>query len=123
MTIAATKEKTWAEKTLEAIPEILKNTPMTLLIDQGLEGGLGEYSGLASLILDEEFEEIKQEYELQEGKVQELIKGLPVVIREEIDKSLEKMEEIVLMERHDGARKMADILIRVYVRHHLGLDV
>ena len=123
MTIAATKEKTWAEKTLEAIPEILKTTPMTNLIDQGLEAGLKDYHGLASLILDEEFEEIKQEYELQEGKVQELIKGLPVVIREEIDKSLEKMEEIFLMERHDGARKMADILIRVYVRHHLRLDV
>jgi len=103
MTMTATKEKTFA--------------------DQGLEAGLKDYHGLASLILDEEFEEIKQEYELQEGKVQELIKGLPVVIREEIDKSLEKMEEIVLMERHDGARKMADILIRFYVRHHLGLDV
>jgi len=113
----ATKEKTWAEKTLEAIPEILKNTPMTQFLDDGLDVQLGD------LVLDEEFEEIKQEYELQEGKVQELIKGLPVVIREEIDKSLEKMEEIVLMERHDGARKMADILIRVYVRHHLRLDV
>ena len=117
----ATKEKTWAEKTMEAIPEIIKNTPMTQLIDQGLEGA--HYSSLADLVLDEEFEEIKQEYELQEGKVQELIKGLPEVIREEIDKSLEKVEEIVLMERHDGARKMADILIRCYVRHHLRLDV
>jgi hypothetical protein len=35
MTIAAIKEQTWAEKTLEAIPEILKNTPMTQLIDEG----------------------------------------------------------------------------------------
>ena len=119
----ATKEKTWAEKTMEAITETLKTTPMTNIIDQGLESGLGEYSGLASLILDEEFEGIKQEYELQQGNIKQLAKGLPEVIREDIDKSLEKIEEIVLMERHDGARKMADILIRVYVRHHLRLDV
>jgi len=123
MTRTATKEKTWAEKTMEAIPEILKTTPMTLLIDQGLEGGLGDYHGLASLILDEEFEEIKREYELQEGNIKQLAKGLPEVIREEIDKSLEAIEEIVLMERHYGARKMADILIRFYVKHHIGLDV
>ncbi len=32
------------------------------------------------------------------------------------------MRQIFVMERHDGARKMADILIRLYVRHHLGLD-
>ncbi len=38
-------------------------------------------------------------------------------------KTLEEIEKIVLMERHDGARKMADILIRCYVRHHLRLDV
>ena len=123
MTMAATKEKTWAEKTLEAIPGILKNTPMTMIVDQGLEAGLSDYCGLANLVLDEEFEKNQQEYELQEGKVNELIKGLPEVIREEIDKSLVKMEEIFLMERHDGARKMADILIRFYVRHHLRLDV
>ena len=119
----ATKEKTWAEKTLEAIPEILKYTPMTNIIDQGLEAGLKDYHGLASLILDEEFEGVKQEYELQQGNVKQLTKGLPEVIREDIDKSLEKIEEIVLMERHDGARKMADILIRCYVKHHLRLDV
>ncbi len=123
MTMAATKERTFAQKTLEAIPEILKNTPMTNIIDQGLEAGLKDYHGLASLILDEEFEEIKQEYELQEGKVKELVKGLPEVIRGEINKSLEEMRQIFVMERHDGARKMADILIRFYVRHHLGLDV
>ncbi len=122
----ATKEKTWAEKTLEAIPEILKTTPMTQLIDQGLEGAASlniHYSSLPDLILDEEFEEIKQEYELQEGNIKQLAKGLPEVIREDIDKSLEEIEKIVLMERHDGARKMADILIRFYVRHHLRLDV
>ena len=106
----ATEEKTFAQKTLEAIPEIIKNTPMTNIIDQGLEAGLKDYHGLASLILDEKFEEIKQEYELQEGKVKELIKGLPEVIREEMEEIV--LEEIVLMERHDGARKMADILIR-----------
>ncbi len=123
MTIAATKQKTWAEKTLEAIPEILKNTPMTNIIDQGLEAGLKDYHGLASLILDEEFNEAEREYELQEGNVKELVKGLPEVIREDIDKSLEEIEGIALMERHRGARKMADILIRFYVRHHLRLDV
>jgi hypothetical protein len=120
----ATKEKTWAEKTLEAIPEILKNTPMTQLLDQGLEGGDGgEYSSLPDLVLDEEFEGIKQEYELQEGNIKQLAKGLPEVFRKDIDKSLEEIAKIVLMERHEGARKMADILIRFYVRHHLGLDV
>jgi hypothetical protein len=96
---------------------------MTMIIDQGLEAGLSDYCGLANLVLDEEFAEKEKEYELQEGKVQELIKGLPVVIREEIDKSLVGMSEIFVMERHDGARKMADILIRCYVRHHLRLDV
>ena len=66
----ATKEKTWAEKTLEAIPEILKTTPMTQLIDQGLEGGFGfDYSSFPDLILDEEFNEQKKEYELQQGNV------------------------------------------------------
>lgn len=119
----ATKEKTWAEKTLEAIPEILKNTPMTNIIDQGLEAGLSDYCGLANLVLDEEYEETKQKYELQQANVKELVKGLPKVLREEIDKSLEEIEEIVLMARHDGGRKMADILIRCYVRHHLRLDV
>jgi hypothetical protein len=113
----ATKEKTWAEKTLEAIPEIIKNTPMTQFLDDGLDVQLGD------LVLDEEFEEIKQEYELQEGNIKQLAKGLPEVIREEIDKSLVGMSEIFVMERHDGARKMADILIRCYVRHHLRLDV
>ncbi len=119
----ATKEKTWAEKTLEAIPEILKNTPMTNLIDQGLGGGLGDYSSLSDLVLDEEFEEKEKEYELQQGNVKNLAKGLPEVIREDIDNSLEKMREIFVMERHDGAQKMADILLRFYVKHHLGLDV
>ena len=118
-----TKEKTWAEKTLEAIPEILKTTPMTLLIDQGLEGGLGDYSSFPDLVLDEEFGEKEKEYELQQDNVKELVKGLPEVIREGVEKSLEEMREIFMMERHDGARKMADILIRFYVRHHLRLDV
>ena len=113
----ATKEKTWAEKTLEAIPEIIKNTPMTQFLDDGLDVQLGD------LVLDEEFEEIKQEYELQEGNIKQLAKGLPEVIRKDIDKSLEEIEKIVLMERYDGAKKMADILIRFYVRHHLRLDV
>ena len=120
----ATEEKTWAEKTLEAIPEILKATPMTQLIDQGLEGGVGwAYSGLTSLILDEEFAEKEQEYELKQGDVKELVKGLPEVIRKDVEKSLEEMRELFVMERHDGARKMADILIRLYVKHHVGLDV
>ena len=124
MTTAVTKEKTWAEKTLEAIPEILKTTPMTQLIDQGLEGGGGfGYSSFPDLVLDEEFVEKEREYELQQGNVKELVKGLPEVIREDIEKSLEEMREIFAMERHYGARKMADILIRFYVRHHLGLDV
>jgi len=118
----ATKEKTWAEKTMEAIPEIIKNTPMTNLIDQGLEAGLGDYSSLSDLVLDEEFGEKEREYELHQGKVGELVKGLPKVIREDIEKSLEELRQIFVMERHDGARKMADILIRLYVRHHLGLD-
>jgi len=120
----ATKEKTWAEKTLEAIPEILKNTPMTQLIDQGLEGGDGwDYSSLSGLVLDEEFEEMKQEYKLQEGNIKQLAADLPEVLREDIDKSLEEIEKIVLMERYEGGRIMADILIRFYVRHHLRLDV
>ena len=123
MTIAATKEKTWAEKTREAIPEILKTRPMTNIIDQALEAGLKDYNGLASLILDEEFEEIKQEYELQEGNIKQLAKGLPEVIHKDIDKSLEEIKKIVLMERYDGATKMADILFHAYLRHHLGLDV
>jgi len=113
----ATKEKTWAQKTLEAIPEILKNTPATQLIDEGLD------VQLSNLVLDEEFEEMKKEYELQEGNIQQLVKGLPEVIREDIDKSLEEIEKIVLMERYDGAKKMADILLRLYMRHHLRLDV
>ena len=71
----ATKEKTWAEKTMEAIPEIIKNTPMTNLIDQGLEAGLGDYSSLSDLVLDEEFGEKEREYELHQGKVGELVKG------------------------------------------------
>jgi len=81
---AATKEKTWAEKTLEAIPEILKTTPMTMLIDCGLEGGSSgiEYSSLPDLVLDEEFGEKEKEYELQQGNVKELVKGLPEVIRD-----------------------------------------
>ena len=119
----ATKEKTWAEKTLEAIPEILKTTPMTQLIDQGLEGGLGEYSGLASLILDKEFEGQEQEYKLQQENVEQLTRGLPEVIRKDIYKSLEEMREMFAMERHNGAEKMADILFRCYLRHHFGLDV
>ena len=124
MTMTETKEKTWAEKTLEAIPEILKNTPMTELIDQGLESGLGfEYSSFADLVLDEEFEEKEKEYELQESNIKQLAKGLPEVIREDIDKSLEKMREMFAMERHNGARKMGDILIRFYLRHHFRLDV
>lgn len=120
----ATKEKTFAQKTLEAIPEILKNTPMTQLIDCGLGGDFGvDYSNFPDLVLDEEFEEIKQEYELQEGNIKQLAKGLPEVFRKDIDKSLEEIAKIVLMERHDGARIMADILIRFYVKHHLRLDV
>ena len=120
----ATKEKTWAERTLEAIPEIIKTTPMTQLVDQGLEGALGfDYSSFPDLVLDEEFEEKEQEYELQQGNVKELVKGLPEVVREDIEKSLEEMRKIFIMERYCGAEKMADILIRFYLRHHLGLDV
>ena len=119
----ATKEKTWAEKTMEAIPEILKNTPMTQLIDCGLEGSDGwDYSSLSGLVLDEEFEEMKQEYELQEGNIKQLAADLPEVLREDIAKSLEEIEKIVLMERYEGGRIMADILIRFYVRHHLRID-
>ena len=119
----ATQEKTWAEKTLEAFPEILKTTPMTSIIDQGLGGGLGDYSSFPDLVLGKEFGENEKEYELQQGNVKELVKGLPEVVREDIEKSLEEMRKIFIMERHDGARKMAEILIRFYVRHHLGLDV
>ena len=123
MTMAVTKEKTWAEKTMEAIPEIIKNTPMTQLIDQGLEAGLSDYCGLANLVEDEEAEKEDARYELLQHEVEELTKGLHEAVRKDITERLETMYEIAYMNRNKGAKKMADILIRFYVRHHLGLDV
>ena len=118
----ATKEKTYAQMTLEDIPEALKDTSIPRLIDDGLSG-LGDYSNFTALVDDEEFAKKMEEYELQEGNVKSLTKGLPEVIREDIKNSLEEMESIAYMNRHEGAEKMADVLIRFYVKHHLGLDV
>ncbi|MFQ5796522.1 MAG: hypothetical protein ACE5JP_15935 [Candidatus Bipolaricaulia bacterium] len=61
----ATKEKTFAQKTLEAIPEILKTTSMADLVDCGLESG-GIY--LADVVFDEEYKEKQQEYVLRCNK-------------------------------------------------------
>ena len=117
MTIA-TEEKTWAEKTPEFLLEALKETSIPRLIDEGLSD-----TGFTGLIDDEEFKEKMEEYAVFEGNVKELTTGLPEVIREDLKNSLEEMEKISYMNRHEGAEKMADILIRFYLRKHFGLDV
>ena len=118
-----TEEKTWAEKTLEAMPEILKTTCMTELIDCGFESAYGGFDGLASLVEDEEAGKEDVRYELLQHEVEELTKGLHEGLREDINKLLETMHEIAYMNRNKGAKKMTDILIRFYLRHHLGLQV
>ncbi len=122
MTMTA-KEKPYAQQTLEAIPEILKNTSMTRILDQGFEAGLSDYSSFTELVADEEFQEKMKQIESLEQKVKKLTIGLHDAVREDIDKCLEELEKIAMMNHYEGAEKMADILDRFYLRHHLGLDV
>ena len=119
----ATKEKTWAEKTLEAIPEILKTTPMTQLLDQGLEAGLSDYCNFAALVEDEEAEKEDTRFQLLQHEVEELTKGLHEAVHEDIKERLGEMYEISYMNRCNAAKKMADVLIRFYLRHQWGLKV
>ncbi len=120
----ATKEKTYAQMTLEAIPEILKTTSMAKLIDCGLDSlGLGDYSNFGTLVEDEEAGKKDAQYDLLQHEVEELTKGLHEAVRKDIKERLETMNVIAYMNRYNGAEKMADILIRFYLRKHFGLDV
>ncbi|MFQ5796521.1 MAG: hypothetical protein ACE5JP_15930 [Candidatus Bipolaricaulia bacterium] len=60
---------------------------------------------------------------MQQDNVKELVKSLPEVIREDVNNSLGVMLDLFDGERYYGAKKMADILIRFYLRHHLKLEV
>jgi hypothetical protein len=119
----ATKEPTYAKQTLEAIPKILKTTSMARLLDQGLEAGEEGFIGFNELVNDEAFQEKMKQYESLDQNVRKLIASLPQVVRGEIKKSLDDMGTTAMMNHYEGAEKMADILIRFYLRHHLGLDV
>jgi hypothetical protein len=119
----ATKEPTYAKQTLEAIPKILKATSMARLLDQGLEAGEEGFIGFNELVNDEAFQEKMKQYESLDQNVRKLIASLPQVVRGEIKKSLDDMGTTAMMNHYEGAEKMADILIRFYLRHHLGLDV
>ena len=119
----ATKEPNYAKQTLEAIPKILKATSMARLLDQGLEAGEEGFIGFNELVNDEAFQEKMKQYESLDQNVRKLIASLPQVVRGEIKKSLDDMGTTAMMNHYEGAEKMADILIRFYLRHHLGLDV
>ena len=119
----ATKEPTYAKQTLGAIPKILKATSMARLLDQGLEAGEEGFIGFNELVNDEAFQEKMKQYESLDQNVRKLIASLPQVVRGEIKKSLDDMGTTAMMNHYEGAEKMADILIRFYLRHHLGLDV
>ena len=118
-----TTEENYAQQTLEAIPEILKTTSMARILDQGFEAGLSDYTSFTELVADEEFQEKMKQVESLEEKVGKLTVGLHDAVRKDIDKCLDEMRTIAMMNHYEGAEKMADILIRFYLRHHVGLDV
>ena len=119
----ATKEN-YAQQSLEAIPEILKNNSMARLIDHGLEFDISShYHNFTELVADEDYREKMKQVESLEEKVNKLAVGLHDAVREDISKCLDEMRTIAMMNHYEGAEKMADILIRFYLRHHLRLDV
>ena len=88
-----------------------------------MEAGEEDFIGFNELVDDEAFQEKMKQYESLDQNVRKLIAGLPQVVRGEIKKSLDDMGTTAMMNHYEGAEKMADILIRFYLRHHLGLDV
>lgn len=119
------QEKTWAEITREELSRILRDSTIPQIIDNGIDGCLPDGPGMlfANLIADEEFEEDAKEFEGHVHRITELASGLPEDSRAGVEEAIEQIDQLFLTRAHEGAEKMADILFRFYLRHHLGLDV
>jgi len=121
-TVGGDQEKTWAERTQELLPKLIECTSIPNLIDQGISGG-AEGTNFSCLIEDEENQEERNQYQKHQKRISELITSLPAADREAVEGCLEEMETMFYMRAHHGADKMADILIRFYLRHHLGFQI
>jgi len=119
MTIA-TKEKTWAEIAYETLPEIIQNTSIPKLIENGIDANF-TFSCLA--VEDAGFEKVKEKHRESREKIRKLTADLPEAVRNDIEAYLEEMDTEAYMMSHWAAEKMADLLIRFYLRSQWGLKV
>lgn len=124
MTIAA-KEKTWAEKTHEVLPKLLKTEPLDRLINDGMSASYPKGVRINSLVLDEKYEEKYAEYVALQKSLKKILCGLqlPEAEQSRVEELLEEMDISCYMLADYTAGRMFDVLARFYLRHHLGLDV
>ena len=78
---------------------------------------------LSTLIEDEELEQDRQKFLALCYEITEAAESLPDVQSTVIGSNLVRMEEMYYERGNLGADKMAELLIRLYLRQHLGLDV
>ena len=120
----AFRDKTWSEKAQEILPQLLDDISIPRLIDFGIDNADGKhYITLSSLISDEESEEEDRQYQEHRETISKLAASLPATEREVVEDCLEKMAIIFCTKAGDAADKMADILFRFYLRHHLGFQI
>ncbi len=115
------KRINWANRTRELLAEALDSSVLKL-IDGGISGLEGS-PNLSILIEDEEVEQDRQKFLALCYEITEAAESLPDTQLTLVGSNLVRMEEMYYMRLHLGADKMAELLIRFYLRHHLGLDV
>ena len=115
------KRINWANKTRDLIAEALDSSVLKL-IDGGITGLEGS-PNLSVLIEDEEAEQDRRTFLDLCYEITEAAQSLPDAQLTLVGSNLVRMEEMYYMRMHLGADKMAEILIRFYLTHHLRLDV
>ena len=115
------KEIIWAQRARGLIAQAFDSSVLKL-IDNGLTGLEGSFS-LSTLIEDEEVEQDRQKFLALCYEIREAAESLPDTQQTVVGSNLVRMEEMYYMRLYLGADKMAELLLRFYLRHHLRLDV
>ena len=110
----------WAKRTRKLIAGAFDDSVLKL-IDHGIAGLEGSPS-LSTLIEDKEVKEDRDRFlALLEG-IEDRAKNLPEKERKEIYQRTIELEEMYYMRLHMGADKMAETLIRFYLKTHWNLS-
>ncbi len=115
------KRVNWGNGTRKLLAEALDSSVLKL-IDHGITGLEGA-PYLSCLIEDEEVEQDRQNFLALCYEITEAAQSLPDTQLTLVGSNLVRMEEMYYSRLHLGADKMAELLVRFYLKHHLGLDV